>query len=514
MKKRAKKNIYLSGKIQVTKKIALPVIIASIVAGLLFLVSVIIHENHNAKKWAIHEVSVAHDVLEKFISTEVSMLEAAIESIAVNRELTKQFLAGDREQLLDNTQILYHILKQKHNVTHFYFHNLDKTNFLRVHHPSRYGDQIDRYTLKKAIATRQVASGPELGPLGTYTLRVVKPWLHESQIIGYLELGVEVDHLFSELHKLTGTDLAIFLDKTYLDREQWLNDKDFLGHERNWEQFPDYILVSNYGEIKDKWLQGPDSSQSSSFFFLKENNLVESFPLLDVSNRNVGRMILKIDVSDIRKEAIKLAIIGTCIIFLGLFSVISILLRYSRMVEKKLNNETIAKDFYLKRSKHDGLTKLFNQKEFYSILALEFGMAAKNETHLSLVMVDIDHFKRVNDQHGHRIGDCVLKNIATILSSLMRENDFLARYGGEEFTIILTSTEKEEACIIAERFRKVISEQNIRCNSKTLKVTASFGVASFPKDASSYQTLVEASDNSMYQAKKKGRNRVEAFVSP
>lgn len=513
MHNKGQKKIYTNGRLHVTKKIALPVMIAVTVAGFLFLVSILIHQNYYANKWAKHEASEAYSVLEKLISMEVSMLEAAIDTISVNRKLIDIFLDKDRAQLLEETRELYFTLKQNHNVTHFYFHSLDKTNFLRVHHPRRYGDRIDRLTMKNSVETRQVTSGLELGPLGTYTLRVVKPWFHESQIIGYLELGMEVNHLFAELHLMTGTDIAVFLSKSYMDREQWINNKDFLGQEWNWNQLPDYVLASHHGEAEDQWLQEPDSRQSGSLFTLKGKNLIETFPLLDAYNRHVGNMQLKVDVTGIRQEAINFAIIGSCIIAFGLFSVIHILLRYSRLVEKKLNDETIEKEFYLKRSKRDGLTKLFNQNEFYSILKLEFGMATRSKTHLSLIMMDIDHFKQVNDQYGHRIGDFALKSIAYLLSTLMRGSDYLARYGGEEFIITLTDTGKEEACVIAERFRQVISEYVIQYNEKTLTVTASFGVATFPGDAFSYEALVENADNAMYLAKKKGRNRVEAFIS-
>jgi len=128
-------------------------------------------------------------------------------------------------------------------------------------------------------------------------------------------------------------------------------------------------------------------------------------------------------------------------------------------------------------------------------------------------MMDIDHFKLINDKHGHRVGDCVLKSLANFTSGLIRESDYLSRYGGEEFTIILTETGKDKAYEIAERFRRIISEQYIKCNSEPLRITTSLGIATFPEDAKTHESLVEASDSAMYQAKKKGRNRVESYTS-
>jgi len=501
------------GNIHFTNHVLFPVTIAAVAAGFVFLVAILIHGNLDLKTWAKNEVIDTQAILQQLIFMETKTLESTIDSMAINPDLINPFLASDREQLLKNSHSLYLTLKQKYNLSHFYFHELNQNNFLRVHHPPRYGDKIDRYTMKTAALSKQVSTGLELGVLGTYTLRVVKPWVHNNNIIGYLELGLEIDHLFEELYKLTETDMAIMLSKNHLDRKLWIHSNEFLDNQRAWEKFPDYVLASRYGEIADRWLQKAEVFHSASLFSVRDNYLIKSFPLVDAYQQNIGKMILKVDVKDIQKETITITLMGVFIISSGMLVVLFIMMRFTKKVEDQLNDEVIAKEFYIKRSKRDGLTKLFNQKEFYSILDIELSRAIENEAQLSLIMMDIDHFKLINDKHGHRVGDCVLKSLANLTSGLIRDSDYLSRYGGEEFTIILTETSKDKAYEIAERFRRIISEHSIKCNSEPLRITTSLGIACFPEDAKTRDSLVEASDVAMYQAKGKGRNRVESYTS-
>jgi diguanylate cyclase (GGDEF)-like protein len=158
----------------------------------------------------------------------------------------------------------------------------------------------------------------------------------------------------------------------------------------------------------------------------------------------------------------------------------------------------------------DGLTGLFNHRHFQERLAEEFKRLGRYPRPLSLLLADIDYFKKVNDAYGHPAGDAVLRKTAAILRRIVRETDIPARYGGEEFAALLIDTDKAGALRVAERLRKAVAESAFEVDhQRALKVTVSIGVASCPDGASGRKELVELADKALYRAKHGGRNRVE-----
>jgi two-component system cell cycle response regulator len=155
----------------------------------------------------------------------------------------------------------------------------------------------------------------------------------------------------------------------------------------------------------------------------------------------------------------------------------------------------------------DGLTKLFNKRYLMDRLDSELKFAQRHETSLSLLLIDLDHFKKVNDTHGHLAGDAVLAHIAQVLTRAVRNEDVVARFGGEEFAIILRAIGLEPAVQMAERLRKNIEAARVKCAAGELKATISIGVAGFPSTAAKTpEQLVEAADQALYRAKHDGRN--------
>ena len=159
----------------------------------------------------------------------------------------------------------------------------------------------------------------------------------------------------------------------------------------------------------------------------------------------------------------------------------------------------------------DGLTGLFVRRHFLSRLQEEVARAARHELPLTFLMVDLDHFKAINDAHGHLVGDTVLRELAAILRTQVREVDLLGRYGGEEFGIALLETGADQGQVAAERIRQVVAQTVFRAYDERLSITVSVGLATFPKDASSAGELVERADCAMYRAKQSGRNHVSVY---
>jgi two-component system cell cycle response regulator len=157
----------------------------------------------------------------------------------------------------------------------------------------------------------------------------------------------------------------------------------------------------------------------------------------------------------------------------------------------------------------DGLTKVFNRRYFTDHLEKEFAYALRHSTPLALIFIDIDHFKEVNDTHGHAAGDYVLSELSAMLSTLLRTEDVLARFGGEEFTILCRGTDLAGVKIVAERLRASVERRRFEFSGTRVPVTISVGVIAIP-DPSVIDdaAFLAGADKAMYEAKRSGRNRV------
>ena len=156
----------------------------------------------------------------------------------------------------------------------------------------------------------------------------------------------------------------------------------------------------------------------------------------------------------------------------------------------------------------DELTGLLNRRYWESCLEREFARHQRYDNPVSLVIFDIDHFKRVNDTYGHQTGDEVIRETARITSQLVRETDFAGRYGGEEFVVLLPGTTLDGAAQFAERLRSTIERQQLDYQGSPLTFTVSLGVATLADDMAGYKALLERADKALYQSKEGGRNQV------
>jgi diguanylate cyclase (GGDEF)-like protein len=160
----------------------------------------------------------------------------------------------------------------------------------------------------------------------------------------------------------------------------------------------------------------------------------------------------------------------------------------------------------------DRKTGLYNHGFFQNRLVEEMERAERYKTDLSLMILDLDHFKKVNDTHGHVVGDEVLIQTAHTIKDQVRTFDIPARFGGEEFTVILPETDGEKSCIVAERLRKAVEKQSFTSSKGSFSVTASIGVTTFRHSVSlTEDVFIEYADRALYNAKKSGRNRVVQF---
>ena len=169
----------------------------------------------------------------------------------------------------------------------------------------------------------------------------------------------------------------------------------------------------------------------------------------------------------------------------------------------------------------DGLTAVFVRRHFLERFHEELKRAMRYQFAISVLMVDVDHFKSYNDEFGHLVGDRTLREVAQVIRDSVRRVDVVGRYGGEEFVIAVPEIEKKAALELAERIRSAVAQKRLRVYDEETRVTVSIGVGAFPEDVSRdpaaeasdqlVQSLIEKADLALYQAKAEGRNRVVAY---
>ena len=167
-------------------------------------------------------------------------------------------------------------------------------------------------------------------------------------------------------------------------------------------------------------------------------------------------------------------------------------------------------------SVRDELTGINNRRYFQQMLQMEWKRAVRFHRTISLIMLDVDHFKMYNDTFGHLQGDKVLKRIGGLLKKNLREVDTVARFGGEEFIMLLPDTDKRGAIVVAEKVRLLVEKEMFLADdrSETRRVTISVGLSTYPDDVGDMDDLIDHADIALYRAKENGRNRIECFSPP
>lgn len=179
---------------------------------------------------------------------------------------------------------------------------------------------------------------------------------------------------------------------------------------------------------------------------------------------------------------------------------------------KKLQEEVKEKKLYQEMAVTDSLTGLYNRRYFDELLLREEARAKRYPQQFSLLMIDIDDFKKFNDNYGHPGGDNILRTMGKILLGRIRNTDYVARYGGEEFCVIAPHTNKKNASVFAARIMDIVAREKFTLSDAIeASVTVSIGVANFKDDAQTKEELLKKSDDALYQAKKLGKNRVCLF---
>ena len=430
-----------------------------------------------------------------------------IKALLLNPGIMKAIKNQDRETLLKQTRPAWELLRQENPyIQRLHFHNADGISLLRLHLPEVYGDNIaaKRPALQKIRATKQGLQILEMGAHGLF-YRIMQPVFDAGAYIGSVELGFTPDYLLKSMNK-SGIEGLLFIEKDALGI---LKDKNGFHHSHGnfaiWsEEHMDFDWLENlppdHNANDHHLIQG----KSGATYLLHDFEL----PVLEGSPKALifvaEEMTALINERDSYLTSTILVTLAIIImIVLTLHYTLSPLLVTLQKTNEKLSS-TVKKVTQL--SITDPLTGTCNRQKFNEALATEIGRAVRYQHALALIMFDIDHFKQVNDRHGHHVGDTVLQECTKLVSHSIRSQDVLARWGGEEFMVILPHQNLESAAVIAEKLRAKIE---FHAFPNVGRVTVSCGVTAF-QDDDNFEIFTQRVDELLYQAKAAGRNRIMA----
>jgi diguanylate cyclase (GGDEF)-like protein len=480
---------------------------------------------------------IKQDLLETSIKTlnnslidQSNSLSALAYTIARDNKLRLALKEQNRQQLLHQFKDYFAQLKHDYSITHFYFHRLDRINLLRIHKPEKYGDLINRFTALEAERTQKIASGIELGPLGTFTLRVVLPVREDDHLVGYLELGKEIEDVLARIHEKQGTELAVTIQKTFLNQKEWEQGMSMLGRKASWFHFSPEVMVyqsqpsypAEFETLLKSYFQGQELPSEVKYQGKIWHGQIAS--LSDVSGTAVGHLILWYDHTDHHNFLINLTkkvVIVTLVLLVVLFLYLWVVLRQTDKVIlnqhlKLLHIHSDLEEAHSKMEKlasTDVLTGLANRR--FALQALErlWAEANDNSVPLGCLLIDADGFKKVNDNYGHDAGDRVLCELAKQLNYAVRTDDIVCRLGGDEFLIICPGTNKEGLEHIANQIHSQIANLTITVSDGAWHFSVSIGAAVKKPTMKTMEALIKAADNGVYAAKKAGKNCVRFAYS-
>ncbi|MES9938369.1 MAG: diguanylate cyclase [Sedimenticola sp.] len=500
-----------------------PLVAVIVLLVMVLAISLFYFESESRSHGLVHErltrtQSVAKDFYEKSILNDANALRAMLHALLQDQKLSEVFATRDREALFAYTEDLYRKLNRDYNITHFYFSKPDRVNFLRVHAPGRHGDRIDRVTTLRAEQNEAVSYGVELGPLGTFTLRVVSPW-HDREtgrLTGYIELGMEIDHVINHLRDIFGFDVAVVIQKNYLQREKWEDGMRVLGRTVDWDRYRDVVMSSGSSRelppILNQHLNRAQHVPRNEVLELESEGYsywLLTMPIEDARGREVAEMTLLADVSHELDVAERTAlVVGITVFILGGVLIVFFYVQANRVSQRIERDQDILEQL----ATHDSLTNLYTRRMFHESLDNELARSMRFNHPLSLLLIDIDRFKQINDAHGHPAGDTVLQKLSARLLKESRGIDYVCRYGGEEIAIILPETDIQNAQQVAQRMSLTVSALPFQIDdTQSVSITISIGVASYPVHGDTDTFLIAAADSALYDAKEQGRNRVCAY---
>lgn len=464
----------------------------------------------------VHSTLKTYEEFSNFLYQEINNKEMVLQT------LYKVNLTSDETKKNQLRKELYDFLEPSYlNMKNYYFRQLhfhlpNTQSFLRMHRPNKYGDILSniRETIKIANQKQIYVTGFEEGRIYN-GFRFVYPLSYKNTHIGTVEVSLSSASIVELLSKLYPTkDFIFVMDKkvvndkifddqlgNYMDSNvsnKFLFDKEVQEIVRKYKNtIPKddknfFLKITKYNnDLISKW-----DDFATNLNFEGENFIVKFLKIENIKKTPIAYLISvskNEEYEDSYKNLYKqIFLVTILVLFLIIFGFILASYQYRL---KKI-------------SQYDYLTKIYNRHKFLEIVERELKKFKRYKNECCVILMDIDFFKRINDNYGHDWGDKVLRQLTIVIKQNIRQTDVFARWGGEEFVLFLSNTNEENALFVAEKLRKTIEEDN----SKKLKeITLSLGVSKVYIDDLSINYSIDRADEAMYNAKRTGRNKVCSY---
>jgi diguanylate cyclase (GGDEF)-like protein len=441
--------------------------------------------------------------------------------------------ATARQALFDLVSPSWMSLMREYDARQLQFHlGPGSLSFLRVHQPEKFGDRMDniRHIIVDSYRQQAVKTGFEVGRVYA-GLRGVRPVWHETEagrreLVGVLEVGTSYQTVLEKIKRRTGVEMMVLLRQELIHATMWPESikQQIIRLSDNSPCYVEAVSSPLVSEIVNNCERFEPYRTRLRTFMLEYNGkayAITHFPhydykgMVDPKRDQAGIVIMLSDISDemaAHWRQLKVNLINA----LAGFIIIEVLLylgiiygsrKLHDMIHLQTQEINQLKEYYKARSERDGLTGLYNHRYFNERLEQEMNRASRSQSPLSLLMLDLDNFKTINDHYGHIAGDGVLEGVSSLIDDVVRSSDFAGRYGGEEFIIALVDTRLNDALTIARRLLEHIADSNFQGISGR-QITASIGVALWDvgEDLSAF---IRRADVALYRAKQAGKNRVE-----
>lgn len=459
----------------------------------------------------------------------VQRLMALADRAANDQKTTGIELSTVRSLLYEEVSPSWQKMTSDYDVRQLHFHlGPGSTSFLRVHKPDKYGDNMDelRHLVVDVNRDGRPRQGFELGRVyaGIRGVVPIYSFSDPAKQVGALEVGTSFTTLIDSLSSAIGRDVAVLIREDRVDEAVWKRPED--GFKSNCGCFVEAFSSNTVSEIIASLEEAPRYQQvfdsrtalvetSTGPFALTEFALRDYIGIRDNHNAPVGRIM----IWDSAKNAVQglyRATLTNIIYALFVFILIELALFFGiRFVVNRLEatiddrtRDIRALNLKLEEMAHvDQLTGVYNRRWLMERLQEERNRCARLGSPSALIMLDVDHFKKVNDDWGHQAGDTVLSELGKVMKEHARNYDIVGRYGGEEFVILLPGVDGPTGYELAENLRQRVESEITIPGSDSVAVTISAGLAVY-REGYREEDWLAAADVALYAAKRSGRNRV------